>query len=265
MIDLHSHILPGLDDGPGTIEESLEMCAIACADGIETIVATPHMLDGIYNVKREDILAGVEQLSQASGQANQKLTILPGADIYVDRDLPKLLKEGNVLTVADRGQHLMLELPEEAVPPELLGLLFELQLAGITPIITHPERNLEIQRDTNVLRNLVESGNLTQITAGSLTGLFGSSAEKCSIELLQSGLAHLLASDSHDSKYRRGEMSKAREVVRQLQGDDQAQQMTYSRAKLIVEGGYVAIPEPRAAVKKGFFSFLAKSKAATGG
>ena len=265
MIDLHCHILPGLDDGPKTMEGSLQMCAIARADGLETIVATPHMLNGLYKVEREDILAGVNELNQACRKEEIDITILPGADIRVDHELGQLLEAGRVLTVADAGQHLMLELPEETVPAELQGLLFELQLMGVTPVISHPERNFAIQQNLGLLRKLVEAGNLTQITAGSLTGKFGQEVQKCSRQIIQAGLGHLLASDAHSSKHRRPELSGACKVLEELAGSEEAQQMTHGRAALMIQGKYVSVPEPRAQVKKGFFSFLTGSKARTGG
>ena len=264
MIDVHSHILPGLDDGPKSMEEALEMCAIAEADGVEVIVATPHMLNGLYEIEREDILAGVQVLNQACREKHIDIGILPGADVRVGDELERMLACGEVMTVADQGQHLMLELPEETVPAELSGLLFELQLTGINPVISHPERNYAIQEDMSLLRKLVEAGNLTQITAGALTGQFGDVAQRCSRQIVQAGLGHLLASDAHDCKRRKPELSQAYKVVEELLGSEEAQQMAHGRAALMIEGKYVPVPELQATVKKGFFSFLAQSKAVTG-
>ena len=111
MIDLHCHILPGLDDGPENMEQALEMCALARADGIETIVATPHMLNDVYEVSREDVLGGVEDLNRACKEKGIAVRIVAGGDIRVDKDLVRILDEGGVMSLADRGQHLMLELP----------------------------------------------------------------------------------------------------------------------------------------------------------
>ena len=264
MIDVHSHILPGLDDGPKCMEQALEMCAIAKADGIELIVATPHMLNGLYELEREDVLAGVKELSQACREKHIDIAILPGADVRVADDLERMLACGKAMTVADQRQHLMLELPEETVPAELTGLLFELQLTGICPVISHPERNYAIQEDLNLLRKLAEAGSLTQITAGALTGQFGSTAQRCSRKIVQAGLGHLLASDAHDSKRRKPVLSQAYKVVEELMGSEEAQQMAHGRAALMIEGKYVPVPEPRSPVKKGFFSLLVHGKEATG-
>jgi len=227
-------------------------------------VATPHMLNGLYEIEREDILASVEELNQACRQEKIDISILPGADMRVGDELLRMLATGEVMTVADQGQHLMLELPEETVPAELDGLLFELQLTGVNPVISHPERNFAIQEDLSLLRKLVEAGNLTQITAGALTGQFGGVPQRCSRKIVQAGLAHLLASDAHDCKRRKPELSQAYKVVEELLGSEEAQQITHGRAALMIEGKYVPVPEPQPPVKKGFFSLLAGSKTGTG-
>ncbi len=264
MIDVHCHILPGLDDGPKTIEESLEMCAIASADAVEAIVATPHMLNGLHEVKRDDILAAVESLNESCRKAGIDVVIYPGADVRVDKELPRMIKADEVMTVVNRGQHLMLELPEETVPAELAELLFEIQLMGITPVISHPERNFAIQQNVELLRDLVERGNLTQITAGALTGKFGSIVEQSSIKIVQSGFGHLLASDAHDSRRRRPELSEAHAILEKLVGPEEAEQMATVRGALMIEGKYVSIPEAKAPKRKGFFGFLVTHKAGRG-
>ena len=264
MIDVHSHILPGLDDGPQSLEEALQMCALACADGIEMIVATPHMLNGIYEVRQEDIFVAVEQLNESCREKGLNVVILPGADTYVDKDLPKLLEAGQLMTVGNRGRHLMLELPEETVPSQLADLLFELQLMGVTPVISHPERNFAIQQDIGLLHRLVEAGNLTQITAGALTGHFGRVVQQCCLEIVTAGLAHLMASDAHDARRRKPQLSHGRGILEQFLGTEEAEQMTCIRGRLLIEGKYVPVPEAQPLTKKGFFSFLAKGRAAAG-
>ena len=263
MIDLHCHILPGLDDGPENMEQALEMCALARADGIETIVATPHMLNDVYEVSREDVLRGVEELNRGCKEKGIEVRIVAGGDIRVDKDLVRILDEGGVMSLADRGQHLMLELPEETVPAELGDLLFEIQLTGITPIISHPERNYAIQQDIGLLRKLVEAGNLTQITSGALAGQFGRRVRDCSIRIVRAGMGHLLASDAHDTIRRRPVLSEGCKVLGELVDGEEVEQMVEGRARRLIAGKYVAVPEPKPQAKKGFFSFLARSKAAT--
>lgn len=247
MIDIHCHILPGLDDGPPTLEKSLEMCRIAAADGIDAIVATPHMLNGMYDVTAEQVLAGVRALNDSLADEGLALRILPGADVHVDKNLPSYLAEKKVLTLADRGKHLMVELPQDVLPAEIADLLFQIQLKGVTPIVSHPERNVEVQRDSEVLRGLVERGALIQITAGSLTGAFGSRAEECGLGLLRRGMAHLVATDAHNALRRPPTLSAARAVVEREMGSDEARAVFEDRPARLLAGAYVEPPEPLAA------------------
>ena len=244
MIDLHCHILPGLDDGPSSVEESLAMCRIAAQDGIRTIVATPHMLNGMFPVYREDVIEGVGGMSRALAEASIPLQILPGADVHLDRSVPGCLERGELITVADLGRHLLLELPRDIVPEGTGELLFQVQLQGVTPIITHPERNIAIQQNPALLNDLVRAGSLTQITAGSLTGMFGARVRRCALRLLTSGTAHLVSTDAHNTGRRSPRLSEARRVVEEEMGREEAERVFLERPTKILEGVHVEAPEP---------------------
>jgi protein-tyrosine phosphatase len=244
VIDLHCHILPALDDGPSSVEEALAMCRIAVQDGIRTIVATPHMMNGMFPVHREDVIEGVGGMSRALGEASIPLQILPGADVHLDRSVPGCLERGELLTVADLGRHLLLELPQDIVPEGTGELLFQVQLQGVTPIITHPERNIAIQQNPAILNDLVRAGSLTQITAGSLTGIFGGRVRRCALRLLTSGTAHLVSTDAHNTGRRSPRLSEARRVVEEEVGREEAERMFRERPERILQGVHVEVPEP---------------------
>lgn len=245
MIDLHCHILPGLDDGPPRIEESLEMCRIAVEDGIRTVVATPHMLNGMFRVERRDVLAGVEALSVALRDASIPLRILPGADVHLDQSVPGCMDRGEIVTVADLGRHLLLELPQDIVPEGTGELLFQIQLRGATPIITHPERNIAIQQNPTILQGLVRAGSLTQITAGSLTGTFGNRVRDSALKMLRSGIAHLVSTDAHNTGRRSPRLSDARRIVEEVAGREEGDRIFVERPGRILAGAYVEAPDPR--------------------
>ena len=185
MIDLHSHILHGLDDGPKTLEESVEMCLISFQDGVRTVVATPHTLNGVYEHGRSAILAKVQELNSAIQctpsqtqiselrTPNSELKILPGADVYFSAELLTQIDEGKALTIGDWERYLLLEFPFQGIPYGVEEVLFQLMVRGITPIISHPERNLEIASRTRRYFEMVRMGCLGQVTAMSLTGEFG--------------------------------------------------------------------------------------------
>ena len=244
VIDLHCHILPGLDDGPSSMEEALEMCRLAVEDGIRTIVATPHMLNGMFPVEREDVLQGVAGMSRALSEASIPLQMLPGADVHLDRSVVGCLERGELITVADLGRHLLLELPQDIVPEGTGELLFQVQLKGVTPIITHPERNIVIQQNPAILNDLIRAGSLTQITAGSLTGIFGARVRRCTLRLLRSGTAHLVSTDAHNTGRRSPRLSEARRVVEEEVGREEADRMFLERPTKILEGSHVEAPEP---------------------
>ncbi len=244
MIDLHCHILPGLDDGASDLEEALEMCRIASSDGIRTIVATPHMLNGMFAVDTGAVHRGVADLREALKGEGIPIEILPGADVHLDLSLPERAAEGEVVTVAGRGRHLLLELPQDIVPREVGEVIFRLQLKGITPIITHPERNVEIQQHPGLLNRLIEQGSLTQITAGSLTGAFGSRVRECALKLLHARAVHVVATDAHNTGRRSPRLSEARRVVEEELGPEEAEIIFDDRPGKILEGIHVDPPEP---------------------
>jgi len=244
VIDLHCHILPGLDDGPSSVEEALEMCRIAVDDGIRTVVATPHMLNGMFPVDRGRVFEVFEAFSEILLRDSIPLQLLPGADVHLDPSLPGLLDRGELVTLADQGRHLLLELPQDIVPEGLAELLFQVQLKGVTPIITHPERNIGIQKDPSFLKDLVRAGCLTQVTAGSLTGDFGGPIRRCAFRLLESGTVHLVSTDAHSTGRRPPRLSEARRVVEGELGREEADRIFLERPGRILEGAHVEVPEP---------------------
>jgi len=244
MIDLHSHILPGLDDGAQSIDESLEMAHMAARDGTTVLVATPHQFDGIYNVPRAAILEGVRALQKRLNEERIDLRILPGADVHVEPDLSQRLRNGEALALADGDRYLLVEFPSDVVPRALLDVLFDLRAYGLTPIITHPERNFEVQEGPGLMREFIESGSLAQLTAGGVTGRFGERAEQCAHELLRRRLAHLVASDAHSPRHRRPGLSEARETVAELLGDGDAQEIFVHRPEKVLSGETIDVPVP---------------------
>lgn len=258
MIDTHCHVLPGLDDGPEELEESLAMCEMAAEDGVDTIVAVAHMLDGVFEAKREQILDGVETLSAALGDAGKELSIYPAGEVYVQDNLSELIKNGDALTIADARKYVLVELPSHTIVDGIRELIFSLKLAGVTPIFCHIERNRTAHRDPNFLIPLVEGGAVMQITAHSLSGLFGPSAQRCAEDLVIHGLAHLVASDSHGLGKRTPIMSEAVARITELAGPEAAARMSETWPRRVLEGRSLDLPEPVPIERKSrsWFSFL---------
>ena len=199
--DIHCHVVPGIDDGARDEAEALSMAAAACRDGTATVIATPHQLGTNSHVTAARIRTAVVELNRTLAGAGIALEVLPGADVRVEPELPSLLKRGEVLTLADRGRHVLLELPHEVYFP-LEPLLATLRKQGLTGILSHPERNRGIIARPDVIADVVRAGGLIQITAGSLLGGFGGSARRIAEFCIRERLVHFVASDAHDTSRR---------------------------------------------------------------
>jgi protein-tyrosine phosphatase len=200
MIDLHSHVLPGLDDGPETLAGSLELARAALAAGTTTLVATPH-LNRLYDVDAAIALAAVQELRGHLARENIELELLGGAEIAVDR-LPSLSEEELLALRLGDGPYLLIESPLSSGTRVLTQSVQELLTQGHRVLLAHPERCPGFQREPGALRALVAKGVRCSITAGALEGRFGGVARRFSLTLLREGLVHDVASDAHDS-YRR--------------------------------------------------------------
>jgi protein-tyrosine phosphatase len=212
-VDVHCHVLPGLDDGPPTLVDALDLCDALVDDGVTTVIATPHQLgayDGVNTAAH--IRASVRKFAAELAREEIPLEIFPGADVRVDERLARLLDDDRVLTVADRRRHLLLELPHELfVDP--LPAITSLQERGIQVIMTHPERHRYLHGATAPIAAWVAAGAVLQITAGSLLGDFGPHANENAWRLVHAGLVSLIATDAHDSQRRPPQLSAALDVL----------------------------------------------------
>jgi len=208
MIDLHGHYLPGVDDGAKDLEDSLAMLRHAQADGIESVVVTPHANSALCTAKGFDALRrGWEDWRRALAASGLKMNAYSGAEVYFTSELLPMLKDHRDLLTINNGSYLLLEFPPEYVYAHSKDFIYKISTEGFIPIISHAERNAEIQRSPAVLRDLVKAGALCQVNAGSLRGDFGSSARRSAFELIQGNLVHVIASDAHDLENRKPELS----------------------------------------------------------
>ena len=236
MVDLHAHILPGLDDGAVDMDEAISMCRIAASDGISTIVATPHTGNGVYTNGRDRILDGVATLNAGLREEDIHVEILPGADVYVNRDMAGMIAAGNAMTVNDGGRYMMIELPWQMIPAGFEDWIFDLELKGIVPIITHPERNLAVAENMRELHKWVKLGALVQITAMSITGQFGSMVRESARRMLKDNLVHVISTDAHSPSQRPPVLSRARDAAARLIGGTQAATLVDTNPRMIIEG-----------------------------
>lgn len=221
MIDLHAHVLPGLDDGPETLEESLQLLRTMQEQGVHTIVAAAHALDGRYNATREGVLRGLELVRAAAHTAGLTVKILPSMELYLGYDLLRAVKTGQVLGL-NQSRYLVVELPHREYPIYTDRALFELMIAGYRPILNHPERNTAILRNPDLMYELAEKGVLAMVTAASLTGRFGREVQAAARAFVEEGAATLVVSDAHDLRGRKPDLAEGLAVARGLGKADQA-------------------------------------------
>jgi len=258
MIDIHCHILPGMDDGPGSLREALDMCREAAADGVETIVATPHFRPGMYEFTGRKVIDTVNILEKAAIEEGLHLRILPGAEISVSPEMPSFLKEGRYLTLNNNGRYFLAELPTLSVPPNWDTFLLSLLSSGLTPIIAHPERNDWFMNHPDALASAVGRGLLVQVTAMSITGGLGGDARDFSYYLLRHNLVHAIASDAHSADFRRPVLSEASGIAADIVGRERAEDLVNTVPQAIIEGrdipglGQVGYAHPEAQKKTWF-------------
>jgi protein-tyrosine phosphatase len=243
LIDIHSHILPGLDDGAKTMEESLAMAREAVKEGIHTIIATPHHKNLYFDNPKEVILGKVKKLNDRLREENIPLAILPGQEPAIHGDILKDYQQGDILTL-NETQYVFIELPSGHVPRYSSQFLFELQNMGAVPIIVHPERNQGIIERPDILYQLVKRGALAQLTASSICGLFGKKIMKFSKQLIEANLIHFIASDAHNTHNRSCHMAQAFNQVEKSFGMDMVY-LLKENAQFLIDGKNVYKEEPQ--------------------
>ena len=220
MIDLHFHALPGLDDGPATMEESVALCRRAAEEGTTHVVATPHVLREPW--LNEDRAARAALLGELNARLGGTPAVLPGCELMFSLDILDLVEKGDEGPVVglNGGVLLLVEFAPSFVPRTAADLLRELVLAGTIPVVAHPERNLVFQEDPERLFELLDKGALAQVTAASLLGEAGRAAKALADDLMNARLAHFVASDAHNLTGRPPRLAAARDHVRRRWGAD---------------------------------------------
>lgn len=242
MLDLHCHLLPGIDDGACDLDTALHMARIAVADGIRTIACTPHIYPGMYDNDAPGIrtaIAGLQSILDAEGIA---LELVEGADVHLEPGLGDAIRLDRVPTIAG-SRYLLLEPPHHVAPPGLEQQVFALMAEGIVPVITHPERLRWIEEGYPVILRLVDQGAWMQVTAGALTGRHGRRPRYWAERMLAEGKVHLLATDAHDPRRRPPLLAEARDAAAREVGSDEALHLVQTRpAGIVADAPADALP-----------------------
>ena len=241
MIDIHSHILPEIDDGARSMDEAVKMAALAFADGIEQMVCTPHLFNGISkDPGPAEIEDRVGALQHAIGPGGLK--VLPGSEVRMTASLFKHV-QAELLTTLNRKTYMLVELPTPSVPRRAREWFRKLKRQGVNPILVHPERNRVIQRSPGMVADFISDGVLIQVTAMSVAGQFGFEAKTCVDKLLRHNCVHFLASDTHRPEKRPPVLSRGRESAAAIIGKEAARILVEDNP-LAVVNGLPIVPHP---------------------
>ncbi|WEG13150.1 tyrosine protein phosphatase [Pullulanibacillus sp. KACC 23026] len=255
MIDIHNHILPNLDDGPQAVEDALEMARSAFSQGITQIVATPHHNHPMFNNPRSKVLEAVDFLNDQLKREAMDLSILPGQECRISGEIIEDYQNAEILSVNENGKYLLIEFPSNHVPRYTERLFYDIQVSGLIPVIVHPERNSEIIQNPDRLYELVKGGALSQVTAGSLIGNFGKKIGRFSLQLVESGLSHIVGSDAHNVTTRGFCLREAYETIEDQFGIGLRMEFE-ENANLMVQGEALYLQPPTPIRQKRFLGLF---------
>lgn len=252
MIDLHCHLLPGIDDGAPTLEVALAMARAAVADGIIVSACTPHIYPGLYENNADGIARAIAALQFSLDRQGIALKLVIGADVHIVPDLVDGLKQGRIPTLAG-SRYFLFEPPHHVAPPRLEELAFSTLAAGYVPVVTHPERLTWIDAHYEVFRRMAHGGAWMQITAGALTGRFGKRPRYWAERMLDEGLVHIIATDAHHIDKRPPLLAEARDAAARRVGATEAGHLVQTRPRGILDnlapGQLPPMPAATAAAK----------------
>lgn len=242
MIDLHCHILPGLDDGAADWDEAADMLRISAESGVKRIVATPHVIEGKWLPSWQDIVLKCQQLQALAKTLNLDVAIYPGAEVCVNWDiLDKISGPGPYCINSSR--YILVELPALEVPGFTDDFFFTLQTRGITPIIAHPERHPVIIKNPRILGEWIRRGVLSQVNGPSLTGRFGEKVRRTAEYLVSNNMTHCVGSDAHGVRSRKPDLAKCAEKIRKIYSGAYVEQLLVNNSMQVIENCEFEITE----------------------
>jgi protein-tyrosine phosphatase len=259
VFEVHYHLLYGVDDGPETLEESLALAEASISEGVTHIIATPHA-NNEYPFQPEVNRARLEQLKDLLGD---RLTLGLGCDFHLSyENIQDLIKNPTKYSI-NGGQYLLVEFPDFGIPPSILDTFYAMQVAGVVPILTHPERNPTLIANPNRIAEWIRCGCLVQVTAGALIGRFGRRSEHMAHELVQKNWVHLIASDAHNLRGRSPKMARAYDLLKEKYGQETADRLCIHNPRAVFFGEElpgqpepIGVYETAQRTKRGFFKSL---------
>ena len=243
MIDIHSHLLPGIDDGPNSLEESIAMAQYAVQNGITHSVLTPHIHLGRYNNNLNSIAKVCAEFKSALEEKNVNLAIAFSAEVHIDIEILKMIEKQQIpfLGKQDGYDLLLLEMPHSHILLGSENLIKWLLKRKIKPIIAHPERNKELQKNVRKAAELVQLGCDFQLTSASISGKFGPACEQAAMRMLDEGWVQYVATDAHNLKHRPPELRDSWEILVERYGQEQADNLCIHNSWRVVSHQFESI------------------------
>lgn len=261
MIDIHTHIIDGIDDGAKNMEDSLALLRMAAESGTTDIIATPHIIEGTNHADWQTILTKTEELNRNARNAGIPIRVYAGAELEMNWDMLPLLKTGQSDYCLAGSRYVLVELPANTVPNYADEFLYEVQIKELIPIIAHPERHPYLAKHPRLLHQWLRNGALAQCNIGSFTGKFGAEVKNFAELLLTNNMIHFFGTDAHSVEHRHTDTSAGLEVVAQKISPETLERITKVNPAAIVEDRYIDVEVPKEIKlpeekEKGFFSSL---------
>ena len=250
MIDFHSHIVFDVDDGSKSIEDSIKMIKQAKSAGFKAIIATPHYMEDYYECNYQEIEEKINKIEQAI--KSEGIVIYHGNEIYTTTNMKEILESG-IATTINGSKYVLFELPMNEKPMNMLEVIYQIKESGRVPIIAHPERYSYVQKDPNILIDLIEEGVLFQANFGSIIGQYGDTAKKTVKQLLKNNFIHFLGSDIHRPNGIYLRMDEVIETLEKTIDTEKIKELTYINPRKVLENKEIDIESP-IKIKDGFFS-----------
>lgn len=253
MIDLHSHILPGIDDGAKDMDMTLNMLKIAARDGTKKIVATPHFYRGYYLNAYDDIVNLVKQVNHKAKESNLDIEIYPGQEIFLNKKVIEDYKQGIIKGIGGT-KYMLIELPMDKMPKETFDMLYELRIQGVVTVIAHPERYVYIMEKPSRINEFINEGCLFQINSGSIKGIFGKKIQKTAETLIKHRVCNFIASDAHTTRLRAPVIKEALDIVNGM--DEELYKDMISNGQKLLDDLSISSRAEKINEKRSIFGFL---------
>ena len=254
MIDVHSHIIFDVDDGSKSIEQSIEILQEASSVGFEKVIVTPHYIEEYYEMDKEEIAARIEILKEELEKIDCNIEIIQGNEIYITNNINELLQNEQAVAINDK-KYVLFELPLNSEAMNLNEVVYQILEQGRIPILAHPERYPFVQKDPNVLLDLIENGVLIQCNYGSIIGQYGKQVRNTIKKMLEHNMVHLLGSDVHRPRTVYPKTEEAIEEIGKIINEETLENITSIYPQLVIEGKNIDLPNPKP-IKTTIFSKL---------